>query len=123
MIEAQGHHGRLSFKSTERRSLGISNRWARKAGGGALQGPGTEGADRDSEAAGERAARTQRGRGEEMFTRHTSHRPGKRMARDVLDSERVGSLRGEQGFLSLWLPEPLPAPGGGTGACPGGLAN
>lgn len=63
------------------------------------------------------------GQGEETFKRHTSHRPGNRMARDALDSERVGSLRSEQGFLSLWLPEPLPAPGGGTGAYPGGLAN
>lgn len=45
------------------------------------------------------------------------------MARGALDSEKVGSLQGEQGFLSLWLPEPLPAPEGGIGGCPGGQAN
>lgn len=45
------------------------------------------------------------------------------MARDAPDSEQVGSLQGEQGFLSLWLPEALPAPEGGIRGCPGGPAH
>lgn len=75
MIEAQGHHGRFSFKKREGWSLGITNRWASKAGGGALQRPGAERGQAETQRLQGKGQRELRGVGEKRRS-HVAHLTG-----------------------------------------------
>ena len=72
MIEARGHHGRFSFKKTEGRSLGITNVWA---GGGALQRPGAERGQAETQRLQGNGRRELRGAGEKRRS-HVAHLTG-----------------------------------------------